>query len=396
MTSPLPHILIVDDSADNRGLLVQLLEDDYRVTEAANGAEALDSIRRERPDLVLLDLLMPVMDGFGVLERLRDADGPFMPVIVVTAATEPELRLRALELGAHELLSKPFDSQELVVRVRNMLALKAARRAIEQRAEDLEAIVEARTREILDQNRRLQEADRFKDEFLAIVSHELRTPLNFIMGFASVLDDEVQGPLTPQQHQSMGHILEGAERMLALVEALLIMGQIQAGRFTLDLAPVSLAEAIAEIVETYHGVAAQKSIRLATDLTRHLPVIEADRRRLTQALSSLVDNAIKFTPDGGEVTLSVRLDGERVIVAVADTGVGMALDEIPRAFQRFQQLDMSSTRREGGLGLGLAIAKALIEAHQGGIDVTSEPGRGTTVRFTLPLDRVGAGAKTAR
>jgi signal transduction histidine kinase len=391
-----PHILIVDDSADNRGLLAQLLEDDYRLSEAANGVEALAAIERDRPDLVLLDLLMPVLDGFGVLKRLADAPGPFLPVIVVTAATEPEARLHALRLGANELLSKPIDSQELLVRVQNMLALKEARRATERRADELEALVAARTHEIAEQNRRLQEADRFKDEFLAIVSHELRTPLNFIMGFASVLDDEVQGPLTPQQHQSMGHILEGAERMLALVEALLIMGQIQAGRFTLDLAPVALADAVSEIVETFHGLAAQKGIHLATDLARSLPVIEADRRRLAQALSSLVDNAIKFTPEGGDVTLSVRLDGERVLVEVADTGVGMALDEIPRAFQRFQQLDMSSTRREGGLGLGLAIAKALIEAHQGGIEVTSEPGRGTTVRFTLPLDRVTAGASAAR
>jgi signal transduction histidine kinase len=386
MTRAIPRILVVDDSADNRALLVQLLEDDYHVSEATNGVEALAAIALQRPDLVLLDLLMPVMDGFGVLERLRHQSGTFLPVIVVTAATEPGARLHALSLGAHELLSKPIDGQELVVRVRNMLALKDARHAAERRADELEALVAERTQEIAEQNDRLLAADKFKDDFLVIISHELRTPLNFIMSFASVLEDEVQGPLSSEQLKSVGSILDGSERMLALVEALLVMGQIQAGRFSLYLEPVALVEAIAGVVEKFLPRALQKGIRLTTDLSGPFPSLMADPRRLSQALANLLDNAIKFTPQDGEVTVTARLEDHHIVCEVRDTGVGMAHEEISLAFQRFQQLDMSSTRNQGGIGLGLAIAKAFVEAHGGSIKAASQPGAGTTFEFSLPLD----------
>ena len=144
----LKHVLVVDDLADNRGLLAQLLEDDYRVSEAANGQEALEVIARDRPDLVLLDLAMPIMDGYALLERLQGDDGPFLPVIVVTAAFDREARLRALGLGAHEFLSKPIDTDELLVRSRTLLKLKESEDRLRQHNERVELQVAERTREL--------------------------------------------------------------------------------------------------------------------------------------------------------------------------------------------------------------------------------------------------------
>jgi signal transduction histidine kinase len=229
----------------------------------------------------------------------------------------------------------------------------------------------------------LRHADRAKDEFLSVISHELRTPLNFIMGFASILEDEIAGPLNPQQHEYLNKINDGADRMLMLVNDLLDFAKLQAGKFTLAPETTAYPALVSEVIGSMRPLAVQKGLQLSTDL-RADEALYIDGKRVGQIIYNLVSNAIKFTPRGGQVRVTTFRENGCVRTEVTDTGIGIATEDVPKLFTRFKQLDMSATRQAGGTGLGLSIAKALVEAHGGQIGVRSEAGKGSTFYFTLP------------
>ncbi|MFN3430447.1 MAG: ATP-binding protein [Candidatus Sericytochromatia bacterium] len=230
----------------------------------------------------------------------------------------------------------------------------------------------------------LQELDRYKDEFLSVISHELRTPLNFITGFASTLADEVQGPLNERQHEAIDKILNGSDRMLMLVDDLLDFAKIQSGRFDLAPQPTAYDGLVAEVLGLLRPLADQKRLIVETDVQVAVPA-SLDGSRIAQVLTNLLSNAIKFTDAGGCVTVRAFVRDGALVTEVEDTGCGIAPEHHDKLFTHFQQLDMSNTRQAGGTGLGLAISKALVEAHHGRIGLTSEPDRGSTFWFTLPL-----------
>jgi signal transduction histidine kinase len=294
----------------------------------------------------------------GYIYPVKDASGEVVEVVVMHQDVT-EQKLAELSLAeAHE-------------------HLQAVNRRIERE-------VEARTEELRHTNEKLREADRYKDEFLSVISHELRTPLNFITGFASVLADEVSGPLNPVQRAQMANILNGADRMLLLVNDLLDFAKLHSGKFELAPAPTAYGPLVHEAIALMAPIAAQKGVTLTADDVAS-PVILGDGGRLIQVLTNLLSNAIKFTEPGGRVTVRVTLRGAEVLTEVADTGCGIAAADVPKLFQRFQQLEMGSTRKASGTGLGLAISKALIEAHGGAIGVASTLGEGSTFWFSLPL-----------
>jgi PAS domain S-box-containing protein len=240
-----------------------------------------------------------------------------------------------------------------------------------------------RTAELEAMNARLLAADRHKDEFLGVISHELRTPLNFITGFGSLLEDEVPGPLNPRQRDYVGHILGGADRMLRLVDDLLDVARLQAGKIDIVRTACAYPALVAETVRSLAPLAAERGIDVA--LAVEAPdAVALDADRIGQVLLNLVGNALKFTPAGGRVAVRGFVRGDALVTEVADTGPGIPEAELPRIFERFHQLDMSTTRSRGGTGLGLAIAKALVEAHGGEIDAESLVGVGSTFRFRLP------------
>jgi two-component system cell cycle sensor histidine kinase PleC len=223
-----------------------------------------------------------------------------------------------------------------------------------------------------------------KDEFLSIVSHELRTPLNFIKGFTSLLANEFAGPLTPQQRDYLDNIGQSSERMLLLVNDLLDVAALQAGKLPLEPEPCVYGPLVDEAVQNATALAEARRLTLSTDTAAPV-TLTIDPRRIGQVLANLIANAIKFTPEGGAVTVRVSRDGETVRTEVTDTGIGIPEGEQHRLFLPFSQLDMSATRKAGGTGLGLSISKALVEAHGGHIGVESRPGQGSTFWFTLPL-----------
>lgn len=231
----------------------------------------------------------------------------------------------------------------------------------------------------------LREADTLKDQFLSILSHELRTPLNAITGFGSILEDEVQGPLNPKQHESLSKILAGAETLLYLVNDILDMSRIQAGKFTLSPRPMRFQEIAEEVVENIVPLAEKKHQELRKDVPSSLPEVLADEKRIAQVLTNLLNNAIKFTPEGGEIRVRASNEGTFIRCEVTDNGPGISPENLPKLFKPFSQLDMSMTRKAGGTGLGLSISKAIVEMHGGQIGVESEFGKGSTFWFTLPI-----------
>ena len=394
------HILIADDLVETRDLLTQLLEDEYQITAVVNGREAIACIERERPDLLILDLAMPEVDGFAVLAHLAANPGPFLPVIVRSSNSQREARLRALTMGAHEFLGTPFDDEELSVRIHSMLALKEARDTAERRARDLEVMVAERTRELRLTLEDLKKSNRYKDEFLSVISHELRTPLSAMLGFAYGLEDGDAGALSERQHEMVRQIAQGGETLMELVNNLLDMSLMAAGKLRLDARAELFEPLVEQALSSVRPLAEEKGIAISTDLQVPEP-IELDDRRTVQVLTNLVQNALKFTDAGGKVVIKAFLREGALVTEVTDTGIGISPDDQSRLFKQFKHLDMSATREVGGSGLGLSLAKAIVEAHGGQIGVRSAPGVGSTFWFALPESHLASdggseGARSSR
>jgi signal transduction histidine kinase len=237
--------------------------------------------------------------------------------------------------------------------------------------------------QILAQLEELKQADEMKNQFLGIISHELRTPLNAIMGFASIIEDEVTGPLNDSQRFFMSKVSVGADMLLSLVDDLLDMSRIQAGKFSVEPRLCEFRPIVAETLVNLQSLAGPRV--LVNEVPANLPAILADGQRVAQVLTNLIANAIKFTPQDGNIIVRSRVEGAFLYCEVKDTGVGISAEDIPKIFNVFVQLNMSTTRSAGGTGLGLTISKTLVEAHGGAIGVESVADKGSTFWFTLPL-----------
>jgi PAS domain S-box-containing protein len=238
--------------------------------------------------------------------------------------------------------------------------------------------------ELAEQNERLRELDRLKDEFVALVSHELRTPLTSIRGYLELVLEGEAGDLTDEQRQFLGVVERNAHRLLGLVGDLLFLAQVEAGKLSLEVGAVDLAAVTAESVETARPLAEEKGITL-TLAAGPLALLAGDRARLAQLLDNLISNGVKFTPSDGRVDVRVRSDRGSAIIEVRDTGMGIAADEQEHLFERFYRTAAATEQAIPGTGLGLAISRAIVEAHGGQITVASEEGAGTTFRVSIPI-----------
>ena len=393
------RIMVVDDEPINIKVVCEHLKDagfrDFVTT--TDPRQAMAVLEQHNPDILLLDIAMPEISGLEVLRMLRaEYNGAQLPVIILTAIEDREVKASALELGATEFLTKPLDPTDLLPRVLNALAAKAHHDRLQQSALELECQVQARTAELLAANKSLEKlvqvaeaANRAKSEFLANMSHEIRTPMTAILGFSDLLAT----PNLPAGEQR--ELLEGVQRngkaLLELITDILDLSRIEADKLSLQMADCSLRQIIDDVISTEQVAATQKKLVLETDYEFPLPeTIHTDDVRLRQILVNLIGNAIKFTHRGGvRITLRYLRDGDgddaaRMQFAVSDTGIGIPADKIGQLFRPFTQVDGSASRRYGGMGLGLCISARLAEALGGNIKVTSELGQGST--FVLTID----------
>ena len=365
------RVLLADDNADMREYLQALLAQHWVVDTVADGEAALAAARVQRPDLVLADVMMPRLDGLGLLRALRARPATEnVPVILLSARAGEESRIEGLESGADDYLVKPFSARELIARVHAHLELHRVR--AEAMAREQAARAQA------------EEANRVKDEFLATLSHELRTPLNAILGWAVLLR---QGhPDADTLGQALQVIERNARAQSQLIEDLLDISRIISGKLRLDVRPIDLFTVIRAGIDAVSPAAMSKEIRLQPVLDPTAGPIAGDPERLQQVMWNLLSNAVKFTPRGGRVQVRLARVRSHVEIAVSDTGCGIAPEMLPYVFDRFRQADSSATRRHGGLGLGLALVKHLVELHGGTVRADS-PGvdRGATFVVTLPL-----------
>jgi signal transduction histidine kinase len=239
--------------------------------------------------------------------------------------------------------------------------------------------------EIREKSAQLEIASRHKSEFLATMSHELRTPLNAIIGFSEVLLQQMFGPLNPKQAEYLDDVLSSGRHLLGLINDILDLSKIEAGRMELDVDTFSLVEALQNGVTMVRERAARHGIALALDVAPGVDLIEADPRKVKQVLFNLLSNAVKFTPDGGRVDVTAAHANGDIVIAVKDTGIGISPEDQERIFEEFQQARRQTERSREGTGLGLSLAKRFVELHGGRIWVESEPGKGSTFTFTLPV-----------
>ena len=350
------EILVVDDDEDNREGSVALLRDaGYRVREAQDGASCLQAVELRPPSLILLDVSMPGLDGFETLRRLRAGGHRDVPVILVTGhRIDAESIGSGLELGAEEYLQKPVRPAELRARIRALLKLSSARR-------ELEAL---------------------KRDQTAMLVHDLKQPLAIIALRAEFIEDEGNDP---EMTQSAKAIRNACRQMETLINSVLELSRVEAGQLTLVRAPAALDDLVAETVGEMRDLGARREISIEVHTDRVGPVSELDRAKIVQVMQNLVGNALKFTPSGGRIDVTVRRAAAEAVVAVEDTGPGFGDADVDELFDRWHQT--KAGRAKGGSGLGLAIARAIVEAHGGriGAGPRSDGQRGARFWFTLPL-----------
>ena len=377
-----PTVLLADDNADMREYVGRLLSPHYQIIAVADGAAALEAARQRLPDLVLSDVMMPGLDGFALLRELRgDPATRTVPIVMLSARAGEESRIEGLGAGADDYLVKPFSGKELLARVAANLELARMRKesaAREQEKADAKRllVIEREARE------EAERAGRMKDEFLATLSHELRTPLNAILGWSYILSSRQRSE--SQLMEGLKTIDRNARAQTRIIEDLLDMSSIISGKVRLDMQRVDLSNVLQNALATVKPAAEAKGTRVQADLDPSAGAVSGDPNRLQQVFWNLLSNAVKFTPKGGLVRLLLERVNSHLEVSVSDSGEGINPQFLPYVFDRFRQSDASTTRQHGGLGLGLAIAKQLIELHGGSIRAKS-PGLGQGAHFTVSL-----------
>jgi signal transduction histidine kinase len=368
-------ILVVDDIEASRFSRCQILrKSGYKVLEATNAAEALQLTAAASPALVLLDVGLPDLSGYEVCRRIRQAPGLSHVVVLHTSATfvQDDDKVRGLEGGADGYLVEPIDAGVLLATVRALLRMRRAEK-------DLGELLEREH----DARREAEVANRIKDDFVATVSHELRTPLNAIVGWSYLLRE---GRLDEVARKQAIEVIERNARLQSeMIEDLLDVSRMVSGKLRLNPLPEDLREIVQSAVNTTRPAAEAKDIAVKAILAEDVLPLAVDRRRIEQVLDNLLSNAVKFTPRGGRIEVRLEESGGGVRIAVSDTGLGMRPDFLPQVFDRFRQEGTRTDRSKSGLGLGLAIARQIVELHGGTIEAESDgEGKGSTFAFTLP------------
>ncbi len=362
-TQTVDRILVVDDTPDNCLLIQAILQDEgYQVELAESGKEALEKIDQAAPDLVLLDVMMPGMDGYEVTRRIRQNTAlPFMPILLTTAYDQPSVA-QGLDIGADDFIRKPVHFDELLARVRALLRLK---HSVDER----------------------DQIARQREDFVSRLTHDLRTPLVAADRMLNLLTQGIMGDLSDDVQEAMVTMIRSNQNLLTMVNMLLEVYRYEAGRKTLTFSPVNLTELTEDVIQELSPLAIDKGLELHMEGSKDC-IVKGDRLELYRVLTNLIGNAIKFTDEGSVV---IRLSEvshpthPQVQIEVQDTGAGIPESEQANLFESFT----SGKHKRSGSGLGLHLSRRIAQAHGASIGVKSQVDQGSTFTVKLPTHAVG-------
>jgi two-component system sensor histidine kinase/response regulator len=357
-----PLILIAEDIPKNLEVVCNILrKEGYRLAMAGNGRQALEMVPGVQPDLILLDIMMPEMDGFEVCEHLKkDPQTKDIPVIFLTAKTDTADIVKGFELGAVDYVTKPFNGTELASRVRTHLELKFSREA-------------------------LQKLNTTKDKFFSIIAHDLKDPLQILLLASDSLHTRYDSMDETKRKDYIQRFYNNSQQILSLLENLLEWARSQSGNIEIKPERIDIKELTAKSIDLLKGNARKKNITLSLQVKPGIFAF-ADKNMVRTIIQNLVSNGLKFTRPGGQVSIdaSVPARGDRVDITVTDNGVGISAEDMAGLFRIDMKKSTPGTDREKGTGLGLILCKEFVEKNNGSIEVSSEPGKGSCFKITLP------------
>lgn len=362
-------VLIVDDNPTNLSILEEILEENYLISIAQSGAQALSITEKFLPDLILLDVNMPEMDGFETCRKLKSQnDTRNIPVIFITARVEPEDVVQGFKEGGVDYITKPFNHSEVIERVQTHLKVQQLIRQLESK------------------NVQLKELNEIKNSFLGMASHDMRNYLSAIKGYSQILREDKKELPEETKDQFLDFINKSSENMLKMVNDLLDVSVIESGKLQLDLQPESFKELINHHIMINQFFADKKKIQFQSDL-QDIPKCLIDANKIGQVIDNLISNAIKFSESGTTIFISLKEEEGKLVFSVKDEGPGISDEDQAKLFQHFQKLSARPTAGEASSGLGLAISKKMIQAHEGFLSVDSQLGSGATFWFEIPLKK---------
>lgn len=420
------NILIVEDSPTQLEHLQYMLEQNgYTVIASLNGAAAKEVLKDQKPDLIITDIIMPELDGYGLCELVKQSpDLKHIPVMLLTNLSDPKDVIKGLQAGADNFLTKPYNEQFLLSRIRYILInqelrggssrtdmgieimfggnkyfinsnrmqiidllLSTYENAIQKNGELAEANQQLVTmhREIAKKNLELQKLNEEKNKFLRMAAHDLRNPIGVILSYSMIILDEAASKLSEDEVDFVETIKRSSEFVLTLLNELLDIAVIESGQVNLNLSQVDIVSLIENNINLHRVQAANKNITIEFKPETKACELNIDNIKIEQVLNNLVSNAIKFSQNNSIVTVGVLTGDDRVTVYVEDNGPGIPISEQQKLFQPFARTSVKSTAGEKSTGLGLSIVKKIIESHNGEIWVESEVGKGSKFAFSLKL-----------
>ncbi len=399
----LVKVLLVEDGAIDRLLIERILAEcqhpvEFAADSAGSLSAAAECLDNGEYDVILLDLMLPDSDGLDTVRKIKEINS-HVPIVVLTGLDDDQTGLSAIKIGAMDYLVKGQVLDKILVRtIQYAIERNLMQQALQEAHDKLEIQVEERTRKLSQANELLKKevverkkteekiikAMKIKSQFVSTVSHELRTPLAALKEGIRLVVQEKTGQLNDEQKEFLNLAKRNVDRLARLINNVMDFQKLEADRMNFDFCENDINEVVKDAYDTMAPAAKSIGLDLQLKLEDNLPKVKIDRDRITQVITNMVNNAIKFTEKGG-ITLTTRRRENVIQVSVSDTGCGIRKEDLPRVFHEFEQLGQGGDRQTGGAGLGLAISKTIIEQHRGKICAESEYAEGATFHFVLPI-----------
>ena len=374
-------ILVVDDISENIQIIGStLLQKGYQVSYALSGPEALTMVASNQYDLILLDILMPVMDGYEVCAQIKKGDkSKDVPIIFLTAKTDPISIVKGFKLGAVDYLGKPFNAEELLARVGTQLQLRKQTNKLKNYNKALEEKVIERTRELEETHRELAVLENAKSNFLRLISHELRTPLNILGGFTEVLHTSLQ---SSEHRESITYLKQSTDKLIKLADSALLITELQSGNYKMSFSSITVKDICETAIEYFSDEITKKNIKIVFDIQDDAQKVNGDFNLFNRCVRNLIHNAIKYSPQNGEITLKSYKTDLLIIFHIEDKGQGFTKDQLEKHFKPFVKTQVDA--KNEGFGLALATTKLIMDIHSGEIKVSNAPDGGAVVKLSFP------------